>query len=656
MLKKFLIGTFVALALMVASTAAASYDFGPTTLKVGSKGDYVKTLQTLVGANADGNFGPMTKAKVQAWQAANGLVADGLFGNLSKAKANLGLGGSVSGNFPAGCTSASGFSPTTGQACVAIPSTVAGCQSGALFSSTTGQSCTGTVVTPGVLAGTAGEIATLTQLSQYSSEEVGAGQKDIKVLGIEMKASKDGDIGINSMKVSFVITNASGSTRLTDYANAVTIWQGTTKVGSSLAADFNKDSTGNYSKTISLSNSVVKADATEKFYVTVDALSSFDSADIDSEAMTIGIDNVRYVDGSGVTTTEAGTGDLPISGVTVAFVSYSTAADTELKITTSSSSPKAQVSKVSTTANTDDVVLLKGTLKLTGTSNVWLDELPIALTSTGGDIQALTGSLKLVLGSNTYTESVATASTSGTITFNNLNYTITAGSTVDFTVSADMNDIEDSGVAATDFDEGDTLTASLTATNRAAMVVENSQGDSLTDATERTGSAVGEAITFRSEGVNVVMGTVTYDNTEDTSGNVTTVTYTIPVSVTSFGDTLYMGQSVQLAAAATASNAFAVVFQNSTAPTVSDVAATASFTLATSNATIETNGFRLDDGVTKNFTITVVLTTPTTGSNSYRVALKQLQTFTDANLGLGSTLNSLTPVESYQTGYKFITS
>ncbi|HAE36465.1 MAG: hypothetical protein UR85_C0005G0027 [Candidatus Nomurabacteria bacterium GW2011_GWF2_35_66] len=656
---KFLIGTFV-FAMAFVATSAFAIDFGTTTLKVGSKGEAVKTLQTLVGADVDGSFGPQTALKVKAWQAANGLEADGLFGNKSKTVA---MGAYNSGNpnaagslCPNGMTLASNCSVAPGAA-----TAVTLCPNGMTLTSNC-MTAPGTAV-PGALVGTAGEIATLTQLSQYSGEEVGAGQKDIKVLGFDMKSSKDGDIGINSVKVSFVITNASGSTRLTDYASTVTLWQGSTKVGSALAADFNKDSTGHYSKTISVSSSVVKADVTEKFYVTVDALSSLDSADIDSEVMTIGIDNVRYVDGSGVTTTEALAGDLPISGVSVAFVSFATAADTELKITTSSSSPKAQVVKASTTANTDGVVLLKGVLTLKGTSNVWLDELPITFTAANDSIDSMAGSVTLKLGDNTYTESLGAncvstcaSNTTAVVTFNNLDYTITAGATVNFTVSADMNDIENTGVTATDFDEGDTLLASLTSTNRAAMVVENSQGDSLTDATERTGSSVGEAMTFRSEGVNVAMGTVTYGNTEDSSGNITTVTYTIPVSVTSFGDTLYMGQSAQLATAATASNAFAVVFQNSTAPTVSDVAATASFTLATSDATIETNGFRLDDGVTKNFTITAVLTTPTTASNSYRVALKQLQTFTDANLGLGSTLNSLTPVESYQTGYKFITS
>lgn len=74
------------------STPGSSLDFGTATLRVGSSGQYVKNLQTLVGAVSDGAFGPNTKAKVMAWQAANGLVADGVFGPASRAKA---MGGSA---------------------------------------------------------------------------------------------------------------------------------------------------------------------------------------------------------------------------------------------------------------------------------------------------------------------------------------------------------------------------------------------------------------------------------------------------------------------------------------------------------------------------------------------------------------------------------
>jgi putative chitinase len=50
-------------------------------LKVGSKGDDVKKLQTKLGLTADGSFGPNTENKVKEWQQSNGLTADGIVGD-----------------------------------------------------------------------------------------------------------------------------------------------------------------------------------------------------------------------------------------------------------------------------------------------------------------------------------------------------------------------------------------------------------------------------------------------------------------------------------------------------------------------------------------------------------------------------------------------
>jgi len=49
-------------------------------LKVGSKGDDVKKLQTKLGLTADGVFGNGTAEAVKKWQGANGLTADGIVG------------------------------------------------------------------------------------------------------------------------------------------------------------------------------------------------------------------------------------------------------------------------------------------------------------------------------------------------------------------------------------------------------------------------------------------------------------------------------------------------------------------------------------------------------------------------------------------------
>ena len=50
-------------------------------LKIGSNGEDVKKLQTLLGTNADGIFGAGTEKLVKEWQTKNGLKADGLVGD-----------------------------------------------------------------------------------------------------------------------------------------------------------------------------------------------------------------------------------------------------------------------------------------------------------------------------------------------------------------------------------------------------------------------------------------------------------------------------------------------------------------------------------------------------------------------------------------------
>lgn len=57
-------------------------------IRQGASGASVAVIQRIVGADADGRFGPRTKAAVRAWQAAHGLVADGIVGPLTWAKMN----------------------------------------------------------------------------------------------------------------------------------------------------------------------------------------------------------------------------------------------------------------------------------------------------------------------------------------------------------------------------------------------------------------------------------------------------------------------------------------------------------------------------------------------------------------------------------------
>jgi hypothetical protein len=59
---------------------AASDDQNRPTLRRGSRGDHVRTLQQKIGMGADGVFGPLTEAKVRQFQRDKGLVPDGIVG------------------------------------------------------------------------------------------------------------------------------------------------------------------------------------------------------------------------------------------------------------------------------------------------------------------------------------------------------------------------------------------------------------------------------------------------------------------------------------------------------------------------------------------------------------------------------------------------
>jgi hypothetical protein len=166
---------------------------------------------------------------------------------------------------------------------------------------------------------------------------------------------------------------------------------------------------------------------------------------------------------------------------------------------------------------------------------------------------------------------------------------------------------------------------------------------------------------FRIADLKVVMGTPSYNRTTNANGQVTSVTYTIPLTVTPTGSDLYLRQAATLGETVVTSSAFAFVFQNSINPTVSDRISSGSWTVSSSDAPEVTSttpilsGFRVDDGSTKHFTLTVTLTSPSMANSSYRIALKQFQAFTTLNMFTQDSIKTLLiPAESYRTDYQFI--
>jgi len=610
--------SLVAIALVVTMTAvsakpakAAACTF-TRSLTTNMSGADVTCLQTyLMGAGfsipagATGYFGMQTKAAVSAWQGANGVMPTaGYFGPMSQAKYMMVAGSTTT--------------PTT-------------------------------PTTPSNLEGTDGTINAVDELSQYASEEVGEGQNDVKIVGFEVEATNDGDIAIKSAKLSFTITNASGSDNLDDYIDGASIWMGSTKVGSADVEDFSEGASGVWTKTVTLSNPVVQADETEKFYVTVDASGSFDSGDIDSESFTADVDNLRFVDGSGVFTTFTSGDDATLAGmdVPVSFVSFSTASDTEFKISADSDSPDAGIVMVDDASDTDNVSLLKGKIKIEGSSDVLVDELPFTITTSGDSLSAVASTLTLKIGGEEYTESVgANCSTdcatvqTATVTFDNLDLTIDSEDTVEFEILADINDIENTGVTATDFDEGDTLLASLTSTNRASVDVENEEGDQLTSS-EKTGTATGEAQELRSNGIQVSLVSVNAVSSNSTTNDQDTGTFTIKFKVTAVGDSVYVATTASTAGST--SNTYSVDYSGTA--TLTDVSG-----IITNNTDTDLSGglWYVEEGSPETFTMTV-LRSPSATDDLFRAALSSVKWNTT---GSTTSFNSYTSnLDDFKTDY-----
>ena len=290
------------------------------------------------------------------------------------------------------------------------------------------------------------------------------------------------------------------------------------------------------------------------------------------------------------------------------FVSFSTAANTELKISTASDSPDAGIVVIDESDTTDDVVLLTGKLRLDGDSDILIDEFPVTFTTVGGsDVDEVTSSVKLILDGEEYTESVSTSGVlTATVTFDNLDFNMNAGDTVEFSVLADINDIN-----AGTLDEGDTLVASVTSTNRDYIDAENSEGDQLSDSTEKSGTATGEAQEFRTNGIVLDLVSTDTDKAEGTSSNDDLGTFTIRFKVTAVGDTVYVSTLADATLSGVTTGKTSILVDRAGTATVGGTSVT--ITNLTDTDTNAAGLYTIEEGDSETSEITTTVQLPTAG-------------------------------------------
>lgn len=646
-----------------AKTASADCSI-TMSLSMGMRNSEVTCLQNTLGVSpATGYFGSKTKAAVVAWQAANGLPSTGLFGSMSRAK----LAGGSTVATTSGCAAGAMFNSTTGAPCTSSTSTVAGCAAGAMFSSTTGASCSGST---SVVSGTNGYLADFASDSTNRVSTVYESESDKVVAGFRATARLASQ-NVNRVRVTFVNTDTGSSANLGKYISSASLWMGSTKLATMSVNDADRaTSSDTYTFNFSGLNAPIAKDTIGRFYVSVNSNGSLDSGDTDSANWTVSF----TAGGISASSPDGSYDTYDSSAITQTGLLFGKFVSNGIKATVglSTSNPSSSIVGVGNTSATNGQTLLKFTVKATNT-DLNIRKVPVQVTTVGANGSAVINTLKLYRGSDlvdtldgsngyTISTSITTTPTTGATStgykFVNLSsQTITAGSTVEFSVVADLKS-KTSG----SYSDGTTIVASLVNADvllAANFSVQDQNGDQLTDSssTVRLGSAVGNVMTLRENGVNTVMGSVSTTTTVASNGDTTSVSYSIPLTITAFGNDAYIGQSTQEAVTSTGSGAIAFVFQNAASGSYSnDWTSTASHTIISNDATANAlgTGFMLPSGSAKHFTVNVTLTGPATLNTYYRVQLKTIQTFTDAGLGLGSAVNTLLPVDAFRTNAVYI--
>ena len=531
------------------------------SLKVGSRGADVVKLQmwleskgylTMPNGVARGYFGALTKVAVMKYQMAAGITpASGYFGPITRGRVNAEA--AVTGG------------TTTG---------------------TTTTTTTGTTA----LQGGEGSLDNFKIVGSLSTSLHASDSNTI--YGFEFKAGGS-DLAVNRVDYDFYLNDTTGSTRPWNIFKTATLMNGSQTVATVDMTDMNNwsqdgtASNGNqiYRLRFDNVNNVVKMGNTADYYLMVSTQNAISDSNIGGSGATATW--AVNLTGQGVRSTDA-RGLQQYSSATAgnqATVTISNSTIGSLTVSTGASNPLVSTVQGTTYSQTSGVLLTTFTLQAKD-SDVNVYTIPATVATTSTTVSNLVRSFKLYQGSTLLDTETIAAGASSTFTFKNLNVKIPAGTTQNFSVQADINNID--GVTVPE-----SSSVALSIGTSGTWDATNVSGDQTTV----TGSVTGNAISFRTIGLS--LGNPTMSSTVSSVGTTGTQqgTFTFVVPVTSFGQDIYLGTS-------TASYGYTLT--GATTGTTSSI--------LTSDADVSTGvGYVIHSGQTKNVTVSITAT----GASAY---------------------------------------
>jgi hypothetical protein len=321
----------------------------------------------------------------------------------------------------------------------------------------------------------------------------------------------------------------------------------------------------------------------------------------------------------------------------------------------------ARTIEVDDTDDMDDVEVLAFTMEVEGDSDITIDSLPITVNSveaTGNDPDDIISSLSILVdGEEVGTESLSAGDANDStevVVFDDLDWTIEAGETVEVIVTADFLSLAD------DLDAGDSVSFAFgeTETDLATFDAEDESGEDIVDG-DVTGSVSSGSFELRAAGLMVTFVSAEESVNTDDGADDDTGTFRIRYIVEAFGDTVYVSTS-GVATTNTSTNQPATIngtagvvylLDESGTATTADVSSAITYSDEEGNPSDATNGVEIQEGEAAEFTLTVTRTNSGDADDNglYRLMLKAIGWDT-ANDGTGWNLYDF-DLEDFKTDF-----